>query len=66
MPRKPIVSAASDTSIIFYVRNEHFNQNFNPNSSILFYFLKNFLNEIYMPPKPLAINHRAALAIIYR
>ena len=56
MPPKPIESAASDTGIIFYVRNEHCNQNFNPNSSILFYFLKKIFNEIYMPPKPLAIN----------
>ena len=27
---------------------------------------RNFLEEIYMAPKPLAINHRAALSLFHR
>ena len=66
MPLKPIASAGSDTSIIFMQEMNVSNQNIHPNSSVLFHFFKNFLDEIYMPPKPLAINHRAALPIIHR
>ena len=62
MPTKPIASAGSDTSIIFYARNEHFKSKYTPKLDYIvpFYQQKNF-DEIYMPPKPLAINHRAAL-----
>ena len=50
MPPKPIVSAGSDTSIIFMWEMNTSNQNKHPNSSILFYFLKNFLDEIIYAP----------------
>ena len=65
MPPKPIASVGSDTSIILMWEINISNQHIHPNSSILFYFFKNFLNEIYMPPKPLAMNYRAALATIH-
>ena len=29
-------------------------------------YLVPFLEEIYMPPKPLAINHRVALSLFHR
>ena len=34
--------------------------------SYLVPFIQKFPEEIYMPPKPLAINHRAALSLFYR
>ena len=34
-------------------------KNIHPNSSILFHFLKKIFDQLYMLPKPLAINHRA-------
>ena len=66
MPPKPIVSAGSDTSNIFMSEMNISNQNIHPNSSILFHFLQKISRRIYMPPKPLAIDHRAALAISHR
>ena len=65
-PPKPIASVGSDASIIFMLEMNISNQNIHPDSSILFHFIKNFLDEIYMPPKLLAINHQAALAIFHR
>ena len=65
-PPKPIASAGSDTSIIFMSEMNISNQNIHPDSSILFHFIKNFLDETYMSPKLLAINHQAALAIFHR
>ena len=66
---KPIASAGSDTSILFYVRYKHFKSKYTPKLEDIVFcscFFKTFLDEIYMPPKPLTMNHRAALAIIHR
>ena len=66
MPPKFIASAGSDTSIIFYVTNEHFKSKYTPKLEYLVPFSPKIFDEIYMLPKPLAINHRTALAIIHR
>ena len=50
MPPKPIVSAGSVTSIIFYVRNEHFNSKYTPKLEYLVPFSQKFsLRNIYAP-----------------
>ena len=59
MPPKLIASAGSDTSVIFMYEMNISDKNINPNSSILFHFLKKIFDKIYMPLKPQAINHRA-------
>ena len=41
-PLKPIVSAGSDTSINFYVRNEHFKSKYTPNLEYLVPFSQKF------------------------
>ena len=67
MPPKPIASAGSDTSIIFYVRNEHFRSKYTPKLEYLVPFSQKIFDEIYMPPKPLAIiTTGLALDIIHR
>ena len=66
MSPEPIVSAGSDTRTVFMYEVNISNKNIHINSSILFHVLKNFLDEIYMSPKPLVINHRATLATIHR
>ena len=40
MPPKPIVSVGSDTSIIFYVRNDHFKPKYTPKLEYLVLFSK--------------------------
>ena len=42
MPSKPIASADSDTSIIFYVRNEHFKSKYTPKLEYLIPFFQKF------------------------
>ena len=50
MPPKPIVSAGSDTSIIFYVRNEHFKSKYTPKLEYLVLFSqKIFQRNIFAP-----------------
>ena len=50
MPPKPIVSAGSDTSIIFYVRNEHFKPKYTPKLEYLVLFSqKNFQRNLFAP-----------------
>ena len=66
MPPKPIVSAGSDTSIIFYVRNEHFKSKYTPKLKYLVLFFQKFSRRNIYAPKPLAIKHQAALSIIHR
>ena len=46
MPPKPIASAGSDTSIIFYVRSEHFKSKHTPKFEYLVLF---FRRNIYTP-----------------
>ena len=65
MPPKPIVSAGSDTSII-YVRNEHFKSKYTPKLEYLVLFFQKFSRRNIYAPKPLAIKHQAALSIIHR
>ena len=64
MPPKPIaiLSDGCDTTLVLCSKSKYMHIN----SSILFHFFQNFLEEIYMPPKPLAINHQAALSLFHR
>ena len=66
MPPKPTASAGCDTSIIFDVRNKHFKSKYTPILEYLVLFFQNFLEEYICPPKPLVINHRAALSLFHR
>ena len=66
MPPKPVASAGCDTTIFFMSEINISNQNIHPNSSILFHFYKIFSRKYNMAPKPLAINHRAALSLFHR
>ena len=48
MPPKPIASAGSDTSIIFYVRNEHVKSKYAPKLEYLVPFFPKFCQrDIY-------------------
>ena len=68
MPPKPIASAGCDTTCtLFLCKKLTFQIKIYTQTlvSCSIFSTKKF-DEIYMPPKPLAINHRAALAIIHR
>ena len=60
MPPKPIAIKCWLDNSIFFVRNEHSKSKYTHKLEYLVPFFQNFLQEIDMPPKPLAINYRAA------
>ena len=64
-PLNPLQVLAA-TLALFYVRNEHFKSKYTPKLEYLVSFSQKSFRQIYMPPKPLAIDHWAALAIIHR
>ena len=55
MPPKPIASAGCDTTLLTF-QIKIYSQ-----TRVSCSIFQNFPEEIYMPPKPIAINHRAAL-----
>ena len=66
MPPKPIASAGCDT-ILFLCKKLIFNSKYTPKLEYHVLFLKKISRgNIYMPPKPLAMNHRAALSLFHR
>ena len=50
MPPKPIVSAGSNASIIFYVRNEHFKPKYTPKLEYLVLFSRKFSQQNICAP----------------
>ena len=66
MPPKPIASAGCDTTLFLCKKLTFQIKIYSQTRVYLVPFIQNFLEEIYMPPKPLAINHRAALSLFYR
>ena len=66
MPSKPIANAGCDTTLIL-CKKLTFQIKIYPQTRVyLVPFIQNFPEEIYMPLKPLAINHRAALSLFHR
>ena len=63
MPPKPIANAGCNTTL-FLCKKLTFQIKIYSQTRVL--FIQNFPEEIYMPPKPLAINHRAALSLFHR
>ena len=61
MPPKPIASAGCDTTLFSCKKSKY-----TLKLEYLILFFQNFLEEIHIPPKPLAINHRAALSLFHR
>ena len=66
MPPKPIASAGCDTTIFLCQKLTFQIKIYTQTRVSNVPFLYNFLEEIYMAPKPLAINHRAALPLFHR
>ena len=63
MPPKPIASAGCDTTLLLCKKLTFQIKIYSHTRVYLVPFIQNFLEEIYMPPKPLAINHRTALSL---
>ena len=61
MPPKPIANAGCDTTLIL-CKKLKFQIKIYPQTRVV----QNFPEEKYMPPKPLAINHRDALSLFHR
>ena len=61
MPPKPIANAGCDTTSILCKKLIFQIKIYSQTRVYLVPFIQNFPEEIYIPPKPLAINHRAAL-----
>ena len=66
MPPKPIPNAGCDTTLILCKKLTFQIKIYSQTRVYLVPFIQNFPEEIYMPPKPLAINHRAALSLHHR
>ena len=66
MPPKPITSAGCGTTLFLCKKLKFHIKIYSQTRVYLVPFIKNFPEEIYMPPKPLAINHRAALSLFHR
>ena len=61
MPPKLIANAGCDTTLILCKKLTFQIKIYSQTRVYLVPFIQNFREEIYMPPKPLAINHRDAL-----
>ena len=66
MPPKPIANAGCDTTLILYKKLTFQIKIYSQTRVYLVPFISNLPEEIYMPPKPLAINHQAALSLFHR
>ena len=66
MPPKPTASAGCDTTLFLCKKLTFQIKIYSQTRVYLVPFIQNFPEEIYMPPKPLAINHRAALSLFHR
>ena len=66
MPPKPIANAGCDATLIICKKLTFQIIIYSQTRVYLVPFIQNFPEEIYMPPKPLAINHRAALSLFHR
>ena len=66
MPPKPIASAGCDTTLFLSKKLTFQIKIYSQTRVYLVPYIQNFLQEIYMPPKPLAINDRAALSLFHR
>ena len=65
MPPKPIASAGCDATL-FLCKKLTFQIKIYTQPRVSCSIFQNFLEEIYMPPKPLAINHQDALSLFHR
>ena len=63
---KPIANAGCDTTLILCKKLTFQIKIYSQTRVYLVPFIQNFPEEIYMPLKPLAINHRAALSLFHR
>ena len=66
MPPKPVANAGCDTTLILCKKLTFQIKIYSQTRVYLVPFIQNFPGEIYMPLKPLAINHRAALSLFHR
>ena len=68
MPPKPIANAGCDTTLILFKKLTFQIKIYSQTGVYLVPFIQNFQEEIlvYMPPKPLEINRRAALSLFHR
>ena len=66
MPTKPIASTGCDTTLFLCKKLTIQIKIYSQTPVYLVPLIQNFPEEIYMPPKPLAINHRAALSLFHR
>ena len=66
MPPKPIASAGCDTTLFLCKKLTFQIKIYSQTRVYLVPFIQNFPVEISMHPKPLAINHRAALSLFHR
>ena len=66
MPPKPIASAGCVTTLFLCKKLTFQIKIYSQTRVYLVPFFQSFPEEIYMPPKPLAINHRAALSLFHR
>ena len=66
MPPKPIANAGCDTTLILCKKLTFQIKIYSQTRVYLVPFIQNFPEEIYMPPKPLAINQRDALSLFHR
>ena len=66
MHPKPIANAGCDTTPILCKKLTIQIKIYSQTRVYLVPFIQIFPKEIYIPPKPLAINHRAALSLFHR
>ena len=66
MPPKPIASTGCDTTLFLCKKLTFQIKIYSQIRVYLVPFIQNFPEVIYMPPKPLAINHRTALSLFHR
>ena len=66
MPLKPIANAGCDTTLILCKKLTFQIKIYSQTRVYLVPFIQNFPEEKYMPPKPQAINHGAALSLFHR
>ena len=66
MPPEPIASAGCDTTLFLCKKLTFQIKIYSQIRVYLVPFIQNFPEEIYIPPKPIAINHRAALSLFHR
>ena len=67
MPPKPIaIKCGCDTTLLLCKQLTFQIKIYSQTRVYLVPFVQNFPEEIYMRPKPLAINHRAALSLFHR